>query len=134
MRETVACNECRKPRCVYAERALTNREHRELKGIVRKYDFVCGCSITPDVSFLSGTVFTRLELSCQSPLEWPYFAATKVSVRKDICAYCCRKGVSPDAKTKKKFKTVLPICLPCKAMGRKELKRGPLGKKPSKTR
>ena len=28
------------------------------------------CAITPDVSFLPWTVFTRLELSCQSSLKW----------------------------------------------------------------
>ena len=60
VRDVVTCVQCNKLRCIYSERALSNRENRKLKSILNKYSFYCRCMITPDVSFLSGTVFTRL--------------------------------------------------------------------------
>ena len=40
--------------------------------------------ITPDVSFLSGTVFTILELTCSTPMEWAFYASIKIFVQKDM--------------------------------------------------
>ena len=65
VRDLVTCVQCNKQRCIYSECALSNPENRELKSTLRKYSFYCGCMITPDASFLSGTVVTRLELSVQ---------------------------------------------------------------------
>ena len=31
----------------------------------------------------------------------------------DLCAYCASEGAHFDAEWKDKFKTVLPICVPC---------------------
>ena len=72
MRDIVKCEECGKPRCIYATRVLTAREVRELKNVIRKYDYVCGCLITSDVSMFSRSVFTRLEMHCKTPIEWAY--------------------------------------------------------------
>ena len=48
----VSCKSCTKPRCIYTDRNLHNREQRELKEIIRSYDYVCECLMTPDISFL----------------------------------------------------------------------------------
>ena len=91
VRDVVTCIQCNKQRCIYSEHALSNWENRELKSILHKYSFHCGCMITPDVSFLLGMVFTRLELTCSSPMELPFYANTKIYVQKDIC-YCIRRA------------------------------------------
>ena len=85
--------------------------------------------ITPDVRFLLGTIFTRLELTCSSPMAWAFYASTKRSVQKDICCYCIRKDVQADKELKKQFKTVLPLCLSCKEKGKNPLKQCLLGRK-----
>ena len=105
---------------------MTPRQNRELKSVIRKYDYLCGCQITPDVSSLAGTVFTRLDITCDSPVEWSYYGATKVPVHKDMCAYCGVLGADTDQQLLKVFKTVLPLCSMCKSKGKNPLKRGPI--------
>ena len=82
--------------------------------------------ITPDVSSLSGTVFTRLEVTCNSPVEWAYYGTQMKGVKKDIRAYCVKDGTEIDAELKKCFKTVLPVCGLCKDLKKPLPKRGPL--------
>ncbi len=126
VRDVVTCKSCSKPRCVYSKGNLTNREQRELRKITRSYDYVCGCLITPDISFLSGTVFTRLEMHCKTPVEWSFYSANKINTRKDLCCHCTKKDSKVDVDEKKLYKTVLPICEQCKAQGKKTMKRGPI--------
>ena len=117
VRDIVKYEECGKPRCIYATRVLTARAARELKNVIRKYDYVCGCLITPDVSMLSGSVFTRLEMHCK---------IMKITAQKDLCCHCNKQGAQKDRELKKLFKTVLPICDGCRAENKKVYKRGPI--------
>ncbi|XP_066934136.1 uncharacterized protein [Clytia hemisphaerica] len=126
VREIVKCKSCTKPRCIYSKANLSYSEQRELRKIIRSYDYVCGCLITPDVSFLAGKVFTRLEMHCQSPVEWSYYSASKVNTRQDLCCHCIKKDSKVDKEEKKLFKTVLPICDECKGNGKKVMKKGPI--------
>ena len=75
----VKCKSCSKPWCIYSNTNLSNREQRELRKIIRTYEYVCGRLIIPDVSFLSGTSFTQLEMHCKSPIEWAYYSASKTN-------------------------------------------------------
>lgn len=79
--------------------------------------------ITPDVSHLSGSVFTRLELNCESPIEWAYY--NSALGRKDVCAHCGVRNALVDKDLIKEYKTVLPLCAGCKGRGKQSLKRGP---------
>ena len=119
VREIVKCKSCSKPRCIYSNANLSNREHRELRKIIRTYEYLRGCLITPDVSFLSGTLFTRLEMHCKSPIEWACYRVTKANARKDVCCHCSKIGA-------KVYKSVLPVCNQRKAQGKKILERGPI--------
>ena len=74
--------------------------------------------IAPEDSFLLGTVFTRLELSCAAPMEFMYYGASKINVRKDLCAHCGTVRASVDADLKKAYKMVLPMCDKCKGRGK----------------
>ena len=118
VRDLVTCVQCNKQWCIYSECALSNPENRELKSTLRKYSFYCGCMITPDASFLSGTVVTRLELTCSSPMEWAFYPRTKISLQKDISCYCIRKDVQADNELKKQFKTLLPFFYSAKKKAR----------------
>ena len=122
--EIVKCKSCCKPRCIYSNANLGNRELRELRKIIRTYEYVCGCLIIPDVSLLSGILFTRLEIHCKSPIEWAYYSASKANTRNGVCCHCSEIGVKVDSDEKKLYKSVLPVCDQCKAQRKKILKRG----------
>ena len=126
VRDIVKSEECGKPRCIYATRVLTAREARELKNVIRKYDYVRGCLITPDVSMLSGSMFTRPEMHYKTLIEWAYYGATKITARKDLCCRCSKQGAQQDKELKKLFKTVLSIFDGCRAESKKVYKRGPI--------
>ena len=102
------------------------RSTRVKKNVIRKYDYVCGCLITPDGSMLSGSVFTRLEMHCKTPVEWVYYGAAKITAQKDLCRHCSKQGAQQDKELKKLFKTVLPICDGCRAESKKVYKWGPI--------
>ena len=102
------------------------REAQELKNVIRKYDYVCGCLITPNILMLSGSVFTRLEMHCKTSIKWVYYGATKITAQKDLCCHCSKQGDQQDKKLKKLFKTVFPICDGCQAESKKVYKQGPI--------
>ena len=52
VRMIINCDECKKPRCIYADHVLKQEEVRELQNIKRTYTYVCGAVITPDDSNL----------------------------------------------------------------------------------
>ena len=69
---------------------------------------VCGCLITPNVSMLSGSVFTRLEMHCKTLIKWAYYGITKITARKDLCCHCSKQGAQQD----KEWKSCLKLCFP----------------------
>ena len=126
MREIVKCKSCSKPQCIFSNANLSNREQRELRKIIRTHKYVCGCLITPDVSLLSGTLFTGLEMHCKSLIKWAYYSASKANTRKGVCCHCSKIGAKIDSNEKKLYKSVLPVCNQCKAQGKKILKGAPI--------
>lgn len=65
---------------------------------------------------LQGKLFVRLQMSCQSPIEFPYYSSTVGRV--DVCAHC----TLPSEKSQemlKKYKVVLPVCAQCPYQARK---------------
>ena len=69
--------------------------------------------VTPQRS-LSREVFTRLELTCNSPIEWAYYGATTRTIRKGLCSNCGVKDGVINYELKKCCKTVLSIYEECK--------------------
>ena len=80
--------------------------------------------ITPNVSSLSGEVFMRLEITCNSPIKWAYYGATICTIRKGLCSYCGVKDGVISQGLKKCYKIVLPICEECKKF-KEPIKRMP---------
>ena len=81
VRDIVKCEECGKSRCIYATRVLMAREAWELKYVIRKYNYVSGCLITPDILMLSRSVFTMVKIHCKTPIEWTYYGTTKFTAQ-----------------------------------------------------
>ena len=114
--DIVKCTNYEKPRCIDSKQQLSGRQLRELCCIMQSYKYYCGCMITPNVSSLSGEVFTRLELTCNSPITRVYYGVTICSIRKGLCSYCGVKDGIINQELKKCYKTVLPICKECKKL------------------
>ena len=73
---------------------------------------------------LFGEVFVRLQLSCQKPIEFAYYASA--IGRKGKCCYCGADGGEKEKDLLKKHKVVLPRCKECEEKRKPVLKRNPL--------
>ena len=52
-------------------------------------------------------MFVRLQLSCQSPVEFPYYAS---GIRQpDICAHRAAPDYQQDKELLKRFRVILPV-------------------------
>lgn len=91
------------------------------------YDFVCGCMAIPENHVLEGKVFSRLGLTCLSPLEWAYYSS-KIG-ENDLCCQCGTESGEVDVQLLAKFKSVLPMCVACNEKSLKPLTRGSLSRK-----
>ena len=125
-RKTVTCRTCSKPRLIYSVTKLSDREHRDLTRLLRTHAglYECGCILVPEDHPLEGKVFTRVQMSCYTPIETPYYTSTNLSVRKDICCYCGEINCIIEQDTQRKHTTILPICESCVRKGKKQIKRG----------
>ena len=91
--------------------------------------YTCGAPLLPPNHPLIHTVMLRGNLTCASPIELPFYGTSADVGRKDLCAHCGIEGGEIDNELKKCFKTVLPICVQCKAMGLDCIVQRPYGKR-----
>lgn len=49
---------------------------------------------------LQGKVFVKLQLNCQSPIEFSYYSSG-INGKLDLCCYCKAEGVQQDKELKK---------------------------------
>lgn len=124
VRFVTRCAECNKPRCIYSTKELTTRQMTSLKRIFSQHEYICGSIATPENHPLEGQVFSRVGISCASPLEWAFYAS-KLGAS-SICCHCGQLDGETDRDLAKKYKTVLPTCVTCRNKGRSPLHRGPL--------
>ncbi|XP_033749002.1 uncharacterized protein LOC117333692 [Pecten maximus] len=125
VRRTVTCTDCRKPRCIYAKKQLSLRESRSLTRLLERHDYSCGALLTPDGDALQGMVFVKLQLACNTHIEFAYYA-TGFATRKDVCCHCAVDGVQRDANLLKQYRVVLPVCADCLLAGKDSVKRNPI--------
>lgn len=76
---------------------------------------------------LQGKVFVKLQLNCQSPIEFSYYSSG-IKGKLDLCCYCKAEGVQQDEELKKQFRVVLPVCQTCLDNHKPILKRNPIKK------
>jgi len=82
VRSIASCSECGKPRCLFAQHALTAPENNMIDCIKDQFDYACGSFFFPDLDEdldetaetklfreLSKSLFPRFSLTCQDPVE-----------------------------------------------------------------
>ncbi len=111
------CFECRKPRVIYSDHVLGERQKLTLIMYLSEIDYTCGSEILPYNHALYSKVRVRDNLMCNQEIEFPYYSA-EVG-RKDLCAYCAMEGIQ-DVNLKNFYKVVLPLCISCMAAGKKQ--------------
>ncbi|KAL8607708.1 hypothetical protein ACOMHN_039382 [Nucella lapillus] len=127
-RATAVCIECRKPRVVFCNRKLSQRQEILLATTLSETDYSCGSHLFPPAAeLLVNNLAIKTQITCANPIELSYYAADLG--RKDLCAYCGTQDAYTDAELKQKFKTVLPMCDPCMQEGKLPITQRPFGKK-----
>ena len=130
-RRLVLCSECLKPRVVYVQHKLSYHDEPVLDRVLDSYLYTCGSSLDglkeeigssdhPSVQDLFSRVYTRKNLTCEAPVEIPYYSSQMfLSVcthcacewtdteegKYPICDYCKQQGHSPLLKRKRKQKS-----------------------------
>ena len=125
------CARCQKPRVIYSLKKLNQREDRALERIKRMYgsQYECGCILVPEgETALEGKVFTRVMMSCGTPVETPYFTSNLIKTAKDICRHCGVGNVAVEPELLAKHSRVIPSCQKCRAQGKDVLKIGKTAK------
>lgn len=73
---------------------------------------------------LEGVVNVRLQIDCNTHVEFPYYASTLA--QPDICAFCAAVGATKDQDAIKTHHIVLPVCRDCVIIGKLPPKRNPI--------
>ena len=124
-RATVLCIECRKPRVIYSKQKLSERHNMTVTLALSEFDYSCGAPLLPITCPLARSVMCRAALGCATPVEVPYY--TSAIGRIDVCAFCGAEEAVVDGDLKKKFKTVLPLCIACRNEGKEPIVHRPFG-------
>ena len=128
-RRSVLCSECLKPRVIYAQHKLSHLDQSVLDRVFDSFLYSCGSSLSGleeeihssdhhSVKNLFSRVYARENLTCEAPIEIPYYSSEMfVSVcthcgcawtgteegRYPLCDYCKQQGHhSPLLKRKRK--------------------------------
>eukprot|EP00117_Sycon_ciliatum_P029367 scpid23388/ scgid23400/ len=111
VRRTVTCSECQKCRCVYSKVALSSADSAVLDGALAELEYSCGSPLLPTGHPLAATVFVRMALSCNDPVELAYYACKHGYP--SVCCYCTGHEAARPQEYLAKYFTVLPICQVC---------------------
>ena len=123
VRGAIQCQECFKPRCIFARNKLTSKERLSIEEVKESHLFTCGCCLFPPTSELFPTIVVRQNCTCSAVVEAQYYSAKLVSFA-PVCYYC---GLPQESLVnndeivalKQKYAVVRPICFFCKADGKK---------------
>ena len=90
----IKCCQCSKPRVIYAKKKFTDANKRSMKRILNDFHYVCGTvfsEIPVDErnkdSYVLEMMHCRENLSCESPIEIPYYSSKLFS---NVCFHCGR--------------------------------------------
>ncbi len=108
----VQCSECSKWRLMYAKSALKKNQKSELEDILLEVLYVCGDTLTEvehDDDSVLNAIHLKTNLSCNSPIEIPYYSAGNTP----ICFFC---GSEEDFKEQTEG---YPVCMTCFSGGKR---------------
>ena len=107
----IQCHECEKWRLIHSKHVLKPREKAELRQILQEIQYSCGSglqNIEHDEHSVLQKVFTRLNLTCSSPIEIPYYGTNS---HEPLCFYCGSEELCDDSLEELQDK--YPICHQC---------------------
>lgn len=105
----IQCHECERWRLIYSKNALNFREKAELGGILEQIQYSCGSGlqeIEHDDHSVLRKLFTRMNLTCSSPMEIPYYSSNE---HEPLCFHCGCEDIVKDDMMEDKY----PICHQC---------------------
>ena len=124
---TATCIDCRKPRVIFSNKVLSQRQKVLLATVLSEFEYTCGSHIFPPHSEpITKSIQVKTNITCATPIELSYYGDKHLG-KKDLCAYCASEGGHIDSDMKKKFQRVLPICSTC-ANTKKPICMRPFGK------
>ena len=129
VRCVITCQECRKPRCVFAAKKLDILAKKRVDDVAGSKLYTCGSFLFPPASGYSLTIVARQCLTCQDPIEVQYYSSTMVAFPQ-VCYHC---GAPEETllndieiiELKKQFAIVRPICFLCRSSGKRPSTRQP---------
>ena len=123
VRMTISCDECKKPRCIYAQSVLTGDQRKMLEDIKDSRVYTCGSDLFPNNTHCDQAIVVRQALVCNTPMESQYYSAILVKFPR-VCYHC---GLGEESLVEndyiqdlqKCYAVVLPICFLCLDDGKK---------------
>lgn len=134
VRFVVCCEECGRPRCIYAKNKPSEAQFRKLAAYLESVNYSCGDALFPEGlegsdKKLADTFYNAEALTCRNEMELNYFNYGGLRGREEfehVCA-CCGKDPAESplvekaklAKVVTEGKVALPLCTQCFESGTK---------------
>lgn len=93
VRGCMICQECVKPRCIYAVSMLSDGQKAAVRIVEDSHLYSCGSPLFGSDSPISTTVVIWQKLTCSSPMESTHYSATLVSL--PLGCYWCEVYKDP---------------------------------------
>ena len=111
------CDTCSKPRCIYKKTVLKRSDRPTVVTEIELLRYTWGSSFNTiewDESSVMLELFLNQKLTCESPIEIPYYSSFE---NKPLCFHC---GINDDLDIKG---GLFPICVKCMEGGKKPQER-----------
>ena len=120
VRAAINCGECFKPRCVYAEATLSQKEKYTLCELESNY--TCESSLFSPISLYHSSIVTRANLTCHDCVDAQYYSSPLIKF-KPVCSHCGgpEETIIEDeivCTLKDRKQVVRPICFLCWSEGK----------------
>ena len=116
-----------KPKHVYALLALNDQQNNDYDHVMESIVYSCGSFIIPSGHYLDKVLFISGNVNCQTPISSQYYSkeCRRLEGHKNICFNCLEECefAEEDESYIINFKSFLPRCENCKAMGKEAFLR-----------
>ena len=120
-RQAVWCKECGKPRLLYSQKVINDKDHSELQRSLENFVYSCGGPILQEDHFLANKVFVQPRVTCNTNISSQYYSRREmIEGFRLICFSCLRENniAIEDADITRDYKSFLPRCNDCKRLGK----------------
>lgn len=110
-RLTVSCDDCNKPRCLFAVKRLTAEQNLQLQRLLDDLHFTCGSPVVPEGHELWGVVYSNEKLLCAADVCSAYYDSAERLSFKDVCVHCgSAENLIDVTELRKQHTKVRPCC------------------------